>query len=83
MEKQTLVEQTTQRLLEMIQREGYGPGDKLPTETELVRRLGVGRNTVREALRSLASRNVVTVRQGRAPLSRRRTEWRTTPWALP
>ena len=34
MEKQTLVEQTTQRLLEMIQREGYGPGDKLPTETE-------------------------------------------------
>ena len=64
MEKQTLVEQTTQRLLEMIQREGYGPGDKLPTETELVRRLGVGRNTVREALRSLASRNVVTVRQG-------------------
>ena len=64
MEKQTLVEQTTQRLLKMIQREGYGPGDKLPTETELVRRLGVGRNTVREALRSLASRNVVTVRQG-------------------
>ena len=63
MEKQTLVEQTTQRLLEMIQREGYGPGDKLPTETELVQRLGVGRNTVREALRSLASRNVVTVRQ--------------------
>lgn len=64
MEKQTLVEQTTQRLLEMIQREGYGPGDKLPTETELVQRLGVGRNTVREALRSLASRNMVTVRQG-------------------
>ena len=46
--KQTLVEQTTQRLLEMIQREGYGPGDKLPTETELVQHLGVGRNTVRE-----------------------------------
>lgn len=64
MEKQTLVEQITQRLLEMIQREGYGPGDKLPTETELVQHLGVGRNTVREALRSLASRNVVTVRQG-------------------
>ena len=35
MEKQTLVEQTTQRLLEMIQREGYGPGDKLPNEVEL------------------------------------------------
>ena len=64
MEKQTLGEQTTRRLLNIIREEGYGPGDKLPTESELAQRLGVGRNTVREALRSLTSRNVVTVRQG-------------------
>ena len=84
MEKQTLVEQTTQRLLEMIQREGYGPGDKLPTETELVRRLGVGRNTVREALRSLASRNVVTVRQGAGTfISEKNGAIRISIWALP
>ena len=47
MEKQTLGEKTAQMLLEMIQKEGFGPGDKLPTEAELVESLGVGRNTVR------------------------------------
>lgn len=52
-EKQTLAEKTAQNLLEMIQEKGYGAGDKLPTEAELVETLGVGRNTVREALRIL------------------------------
>ena len=64
MEKQTLGEKTAQMLLEMIQKECFGPGDKLPTEAELVESLGVGRNTVREALRILMSRNIVTIRQG-------------------
>ncbi|MCC8060638.1 MAG: FadR family transcriptional regulator [Clostridiales bacterium] len=64
MEKQTLGETASQKLMEMIQEKGYEPGDKLPTETELTEYLGVGRNTVREALRLLMSRNIVTVRQG-------------------
>ena len=64
MEKQTLGEIASQKLLEMIQRDGYTAGDKLPTEAELVELLGVGRNTVREALRILMSRNIVTIRQG-------------------
>ncbi len=63
MEKQTLGEKTAQMLLEMIQRRALA-GDKLPTEAELVESLGVGRNTVREALRILMSRNIVTIRQG-------------------
>ena len=54
-EKQTLGEKTAQNLLEMIQQKEYAPGDKLPTEAELVETLGVGRNTVREALRILMS----------------------------
>lgn len=64
MEKQTLGEITAQKLLGMIREKGYGPGDRLPTEMELSEALGVGRNTVREALRILMSRNIVTVRQG-------------------
>ena len=64
MEKQTLGEITAQKLVRMIQERGYVPGDKLPTEMELSEVLGVGRNTVREALRILMSRNIVTVRQG-------------------
>lgn len=64
MEKQTLGEIAAQKLLNMIQEEGFTAGDKLPTEAELVEFLGVGRNTVREALRVLMSRNIVTIRQG-------------------
>ncbi|HCD43459.1 MAG TPA: FadR family transcriptional regulator, partial [Lachnoclostridium sp.] len=64
MEKQTLAEIAAQKLLQIIQVEGYTAGDKLPTETELSEVLGVGRNTVREALRILMSRNIVTIRQG-------------------
>lgn len=63
-EKQTLAEITARRLLTMIQENSYAVGDKLPTEVELVETLGVGRNTVREALRILMSRNIVTIRQG-------------------
>ena len=39
-------------------------GDKLPTEKELCESTGAGRNTVREALKILASRNVLEIRQG-------------------
>lgn len=64
MEKQTLGGMAAQKLLEMIRDKGYRSGDRLPTEGELSVFLGVGRNTVREALRILMSRNIVTVRQG-------------------
>ena len=64
MEKQTLGEKTAEKLLDMIHERGYTAGDKLPTEMELCQLLGAGRNTVREALRILVSRNIVTIRQG-------------------
>ncbi len=64
MEKQTLAEIAAQKLLQIIQEKGYAPGDKLPTEAELSETLEVGRNTIREALRILMSRNIVTIRQG-------------------
>ena len=38
-------------------------GDKLPTETELSQHLGVGRNTVREAVKILEAYGVVTIRR--------------------
>ena len=40
-------------------------GDKLPNEQELVAQLGVGRGTVREAIKILISRNVVEIRRGK------------------
>jgi len=40
------------------------PGDKLPTEVELAQRLGVGRNSVREAIKMLSSIGVVEAIRG-------------------
>ena len=42
----------------------YKPGDKLPSEPELMAEFGVGRSTIREAVRILANTGLVTVRQG-------------------
>ena len=40
------------------------PGDALPAETELARQLGVGRNSVREAVKALESLGILEVRRG-------------------
>lgn len=44
---------------------GFGPGDRLPTERELSAAFGVGRNTVRQAVRELADEGLVTTTLGR------------------
>lgn len=64
MERKTALARTESAMLEIIQNGGYAVGDKLPTEVQFMQQLGVGRNTVREAMRALASRNIVEVRQG-------------------
>ena len=60
----TLAEQVANGIMNLIQETPYKAGDKLPTEKELCERTGAGRNTVREALKILASRNVLEIRQG-------------------
>lgn len=42
----------------------YSPGDRLPTEPEIARQLGVGRTSVREGVGQLRMLGVVEVRQG-------------------
>lgn len=51
-------------LLRLIGERGYRAGEKLPNEYELSAQLGVSRNTVREAVRVLVSRNILDIRQG-------------------
>lgn len=48
----------------------YQPGDKLSTETELSAALGVGRSTVREAIRTLEAMGYVELRPGRGAFVR-------------
>lgn len=48
----------------VILERGLAPGDPLPTEAELCEALGVSRSSVREAIRTLTSLDIVEVRHG-------------------
>ncbi|MEU6413486.1 FadR/GntR family transcriptional regulator [Microbispora sp. NPDC046933] len=52
------------RIKDMILSGELGPGDRLPREADLAERLGLSRNSLREAVRALALINVLDVRQG-------------------
>ncbi len=64
MKNKTLAEKAAQELLTYIKGQQLREGERLPNEFELSKRLGVGRNTVREAVRLLASRNILRIKQG-------------------
>lgn len=63
-DQKTLIERATNEIIKIIQEKNYQPGDRLPNEYELCSLLGVSRNTAREALRALATNNVIEIRQG-------------------
>ena len=52
------------QVLSQIREGTYKPGDRLPTEPELARRLGVGRTSVREGIGQLRLLGMVEVRRG-------------------
>ena len=52
------------RIKEMIVSGELKPGDRLPREADLAERLGLSRNSLREAVRALALIRVLDVRQG-------------------
>lgn len=60
----TRADLTAERIISIILKEKLQPGDRLPTESELIQMLGVGRSSIREALRRLSSRNIVETRRG-------------------
>jgi DNA-binding FadR family transcriptional regulator len=62
--REPLADQAAGLLLERIRAGEWGLGEKLPGETTLAPQLGVGRSTVREAIRQLAGRGVLASRQG-------------------
>ncbi len=63
-EKIDLGTKTLEKLKAYIKDQNLQKGDKLPTEPELVKILGVGRSTVRESVKILAYSGVVEVKQG-------------------
>lgn len=62
--KITLVASIVEQLVEHIQCGTLQPGDKLPSERQLIEMLGVGRSSVREALQGLVMMGLVEARPG-------------------
>ncbi len=60
----SLPEQVADQISRLIIEKHLTSGDKLPNEFELAEMLNVGRGTIREAVKLLVSRNVLTIRRG-------------------
>jgi len=59
------------RIKEALRRKHLKPGDYLPSETELTKTLGIGKSSVREAIKMLQAMGVVEVRRGQGTVVRR------------
>jgi len=62
LQRQTLTSQVIDYILDLIKSGQVKPGERLPTEKELTETLQVSRTCVREAMKSLESLHLVTVR---------------------
>jgi GntR family transcriptional regulator, transcriptional repressor for pyruvate dehydrogenase complex len=65
-ERRKVYEQIAEQLLGQIVSRRLRPGDPLPPERELTESFGVGRSSIREALRMLESQGVITTANGGA-----------------
>lgn len=59
-----LGEIASEKIIQLIVDNNLKIGDKLPNEYELADRLGVGRSTIREAIKALISRNILEIKRG-------------------
>lgn len=62
--KKSLSAQIEDELMKFILQEPIGLGQKIPNEFELAQQFGVGRSTIREAVKALVSRGILEVRRG-------------------
>lgn len=59
-----VTEEAIDKIRERIVNGSWGPGDRLPKESDLAAQLGLSRNSLREAVRALSQLRVLEVRQG-------------------
>ena len=62
--EKSLPEKLSDDIVSYILNNHLKPNDKLPNESILAEKMGAGRSSIREAMKLLASRNIVTIRQG-------------------
>jgi DNA-binding FadR family transcriptional regulator len=63
-QRRTLAQEVAERLIEGISNDVYVIGEKLPIEPELMKIYGVGRSTIREAIKILLIKGILSVQQG-------------------
>lgn len=64
MNKKLLGDQVEEELLNYILKKPVAVGEKIPNEFELAQLFGVGRSTIREAVKGLVTKGVLEVRRG-------------------
>lgn len=64
-DSESVVSNVVNQISSMIIERHFNPGDKIPTETELASKLGVSRNSIREAIKILRAVGVLEVLRGR------------------
>ncbi|PTT00253.1 FadR family transcriptional regulator [Pedobacter sp. HMWF019] len=62
--KKSLADEVAARLQEQVSLGHYKVNDKLPIEPELMKHFGVGRSTIREAIKILVNSGLLRVQQG-------------------
>src|SRR5436305_11276911 len=60
----SLSDHIVEQIAELISRGALKPGDRIPSEMQLCEKFGVGRTSVREALRSLSVMGVLESQMG-------------------
>lgn len=65
--KRKLSDEVFDRLYALIRSGEYAPGESLPSERELMERLGVGRPAIREAMQSLERQGLIAIHHGQRP----------------
>lgn len=60
---QSTVDSVTSQLIEAIISNQFRPGDRIPTEAELMEQFGVGRNSIREAVKILCAYGILEIRR--------------------
>jgi GntR family transcriptional regulator, transcriptional repressor for pyruvate dehydrogenase complex len=78
-QRETLTSQVSKALRARIEGGEFKPGDKLPSEQELVERYGVSRTVVREAISSLRASGLVATQQGVGAFVLQRSGWPAFP----
>ena len=64
-ERVTTTQAIVDQIISLMKRGELKPGDKLPSENELMQRLGVGRSSIREAKQTLTAMGLIEAYPGR------------------